>query len=183
VIELVECAEKHRWLLLEWRNSDAVARFMFQADPIPADVHDAWYTRLLERRERQGWLISMDGTPVGAGFISGLRREHRRADFGLYLADSSARGRGVGAAAVYLLSRHAFEHMALHKLSCEALSFNTGAIATYSKAGFEEEGVLREHIRRDGRWVDVHVFAMLEDEWLRRGPVVAGTLKERGLVA
>lgn len=183
MVELVECAAEHRGLLLEWRSSQAVARFMFESGAIPADVHDVWYTRLLERGDRRGWVIILDGAPVGAGFISGLRPEHRRADLGLYVADESVRGRGVGAAAIYLLGSQAFESMSLHKLTCEALSFNAAAITAYRKAGFTEEGVLRDHLFREGRWVDVHVFAMLEKQWAHRGPALATTLRERGVIA
>ena len=183
VIELVECSEEHRALLLGWRNSRVVARFMFASGEIPPSVHDAWYTRLLERVERQGWVITMDGTPVGAGFITGISPDHRRAEFGLYLAEESARGKGVGGAAVYLLSAQAFDVMGLHKLGCEALAFNSAGIATYRKAGFSEEGLLREHIYREGRWVDVHLFAMLEQQWTQHRPALAATLRDRELIA
>jgi len=183
VIDLVDCAEEHRWLLREWRNSDLVAPYMYDREPIPRDAHDRWYTRLLQRVDRRGWVITMDGTPVGACFITGHDPEHHRAIFGLYLADPSTRGRGVGGAAQYLLCEKAFDELRLHKLCCEALGFNEQAIAMYKKMGFVEEGVLREQLLRDEEWVDVHLLALFERAWSDQRDALAEELRERGLIS
>jgi UDP-4-amino-4,6-dideoxy-N-acetyl-beta-L-altrosamine N-acetyltransferase len=183
VIDLIDCAEEHRWLLLEWRNSDRVAPFMYDRDPIAAEVHDRWYTELLTRERRRGWVVTMDDKPVGAGFLSDHRAEHRRAEFGLYLADEATRGKGVGTAALYLLCEHAFTVMGLHKLCCEAFSFNEAAIAMYQKVGFGEEGVLRDHFLREGNWVHVHQLAMFENSWESRRAALSPKLKKRGLIS
>lgn len=169
--------------MLEWRNSDLVAPFMFQNETIPPEVHDEWYSRLLDQRGDRGWIITMDNRPVGAAFISGVDMDQRRADFGMYLADDSTRGKGVGRAALYFLCEYAFTTMELHKLCCEALSFNQAAIALYEKVGFEKEGVLRDHIFREGRWIDVHLLAMFEDRWAVQRGLLTPRLKELGLIA
>jgi UDP-4-amino-4,6-dideoxy-N-acetyl-beta-L-altrosamine N-acetyltransferase len=183
VIELVDCAEEHRWLLLKWRNSSMVAPYMYDRGPISEKVHDAWYSQLLKRDRRRGWVITMGEQPVGAAFITDHSPENRRASFGLYLADKSTRGRGVGTAAQYLLCEQAFDGLALHKLCCEAFSFNDAAVMMYKAVGFEEEGLLRDHYYRDGDWVHVHALAMLENTWADRREQLATNLKERGLIS
>ena len=94
--------------MLEWRNSERVAPFMLDPEQITAEVHDPWYSRLLDRQERRGWIITMAGRPVGAAFVSGIEAKNSRGEFGLYLADESTRGQGVGGAALYLLCEQAF---------------------------------------------------------------------------
>jgi RimJ/RimL family protein N-acetyltransferase len=69
----------------------------------------------------------------------------------------------VGRAALCLVCEYAFDEWQLHKLIGEALSFNTAAIALYARLGFTEEGILRDHLCRDGRWVDVRAMALFED--------------------
>jgi UDP-4-amino-4,6-dideoxy-N-acetyl-beta-L-altrosamine N-acetyltransferase len=166
MIELTDLAEEHRWQLLDWRNDPDVARYMYQSDPITREVHDAWFTRLLEAPDHLGWAVVMDGKPVGAAFVSRIDTGNRHAFWAFYLADPATRGRGVGSAVEYLVLEKAFTELRLHK-----------------QFGFVEEGLLREHRRRDGEWLDVHVLAMFEHEWAQRRPGFEEKLRARGLVA
>jgi UDP-4-amino-4,6-dideoxy-N-acetyl-beta-L-altrosamine N-acetyltransferase len=182
VIELVDCDESHRWLLHEWRNSEAVAPYMYDDKPISRETHDAWYSRLLQREGRRAWVVSMDDRPVGAAFVSGHSQENRRASWAFYLADQSTRGRGVGSAVEYYVLEHAFGDLGLNKLCCEVLSFNTGVLAMHKKFGFVEEGLLRDHWLRDGVWVHTHLLAMFADVWASRRVEFAEKLSARGLI-
>jgi len=182
MIDLIDCEESDRWLLHEWRSSDEVRPYMYDRAEISRETHDAWYTQLLRREGRMGWIIAMDGKPVGAAFVSQHDHENRRATWAFYLADPSTRGRGVGSAVEYLVLEHAFGELGLHKLCCEVLSFNTAVVAMHKKFGFVEEGRLRDHWYRDGEWVDTHVLAMFEDAWAERRKRFGEQLRSRGLI-
>ena len=43
--------------------------------------------------------------------------------------------------------------------------FNPRAKHVYERVGFVHEGILRDAIFREGRYVDVHRMAILADEW------------------
>jgi ribosomal protein S18 acetylase RimI-like enzyme len=58
-----------------------------------------------------------------------------------------ARGRGAGRALLETALAHARSH-GIHKVELEAWVDNARAIALYSGAGFEVEGVRRDHYRR-----------------------------------
>lgn len=183
MITLVELAEEHRWQVLDWRNDPDVTRYMYQSDPIPRHVHDAWFTSLLAAQDRKGWAVVMDGTPVGAAFVSDIDKGNSHASWAFYLADPSTRGRGVGSAVEYLVLEYVFNELKLHKLCCEVLSFNQAVVTMHKKFGFVDEGLLREHRRRDGQWLDVHVLAMFEGTWAELRTGFTEKLRGRGLVA
>ncbi len=44
-------------------------------------------------------------------------------------------------------------------------SLNTGGVKAYLKAGFQQEGVLRQACYRDGAYHDKIVMAILRPEW------------------
>jgi RimJ/RimL family protein N-acetyltransferase len=44
-------------------------------------------------------------------------------------------------------------------------SLNTGGVKAYKKAGFQQEGVLRQSCYRDGAYHDKIVMAILRPEW------------------
>ncbi len=182
-VTLIPFAPQFQDLVRTWRNLPEVARYMYTTDPIPADVHAAWFRRQMEGGDRRAWIIAMDDRPVGSAFISGINPENRHATWAFYLADPATRGQGVGGAVEYLVLEYAFGTLGLHKLCCEVLSFNAAVVAMHRTHGFEQEGVLREHYWRDGQWVDVHVLALSEGRWRQLREGFGAKLMARGLIA
>src|SRR5262245_44629576 len=97
---------------------------MLDNSGISRTVHDAWYTRLLQGGDRHGWVVTDDGRPVGACFLSAINATDRRGYFGMYVAEPASRGRGVGGASLRLLCDRAFTEHGLHKLCCQVLASN-----------------------------------------------------------
>ena len=60
-----------------------------------------------------------------------------------------------------------FERKNIRKLSCQVLSNNPTVMALHEKFGFEKEGVLKKHIKREDAYLDVHLFALFETDWPR----------------
>jgi RimJ/RimL family protein N-acetyltransferase len=101
------------------------------------------------------------------GYIS-LKRtasEDRRADFGIAIERDSW-DKGYGADATRTLLRFAFIEMNLHRVSLGVLDSNLRAQRSYQKCAFREEGRLREHRFRNGRWCDQILMGVLDREFL-----------------
>ncbi|WP_222710388.1 GNAT family N-acetyltransferase [Quadrisphaera setariae] len=77
-------------------------------------------------------------------------------------------GRGLGPDALEVLLRYAFDELGLHRVSLEVWAFSDRAIAAYRRAGFIEEGRLREVAFHAGTWHDHVLMAVLEHEWRGR---------------
>jgi UDP-4-amino-4,6-dideoxy-N-acetyl-beta-L-altrosamine N-acetyltransferase len=182
MVDLTSITPEDKLQLLEWRNDPSVSKYMYKTHQISRDEHEQWFHDLLSRDDRQGWIIRMDGSRVGAAFVHNIDQDNSRATWAFYLAEPSTRGRGVGSGAEFLVLDEVFVNMKLHKLCGEVLSFNQAVLALHRKFGFVEEGVLREHWRRDGEWVDVHIIAMFRDSWLSRRDEQADALRRRGII-
>jgi len=59
---------------------------------------------------------------------------------------------------------YAFEVLQVHKVSLEVLEYNERAIRTYERLGFQREGVHREDVYKDGRFVNVVRMSLLAGE-------------------
>ncbi|KAH7098097.1 acyl-CoA N-acyltransferase [Auriculariales sp. MPI-PUGE-AT-0066] len=75
-------------------------------------------------------------------------------------------GRGYGTEVMQWLLAHAFDHLGLHRIVLEVLEDNPRAIAVYKKVGFVEEGRHRKNNWLDGKWTDLLIMGILEQEWL-----------------
>lgn len=63
-----------------------------------------------------------------------------------------------------LLSVVAFDTLNLHRLFTETFAFRKEHIAILEKAGFQHEGVLREHVRKRNQWCDSILHGLLAEE-------------------
>lgn len=78
------------------------------------------------------------------------------------------KGRGLGHSAVRLLAELAFEQSKAHRFWLDLYETNSRALHLYESEGFSREGLLRDHVLRDGQWHSFIVMSLLEDEY-RRG--------------
>src|SRR5438093_1259822 len=60
--------------------------------------------------------------------------------------------------------RYGFDVLALNKISLDVLEYNTRALRIYERLGFQREGVHREDIYKDGRFVNVMRMSILARE-------------------
>jgi RimJ/RimL family protein N-acetyltransferase len=67
-----------------------------------------------------------------------------------------------------MLLRHCFETLNLNRVFLRVYGGNARARRSYQKAGFVEEGCMRQALYRDGRYDDVYIMSVLRSEWNSR---------------
>lgn len=153
-------------LIVRWRNSDAVRkRFIYQA-LFTAQSHENWIKTMVET----GRVIQMiicdlaSDMPLGSVYIRDIDRSHKKAEYGIFIGETQARGRGVGTAAAKLMLRYCFEEQGLHRIFLRVFADNRQAVRSYEKAGFRREGLLRDDVRIDGKYRDILWMAAIRPE-------------------
>jgi RimJ/RimL family protein N-acetyltransferase len=117
-----------------------------------------------------GFAIETLGDPpvlVGNVGLWGARPKDRCATLGIALGREHI-GRGYGTDAVRIIVGYGFREMGLHRIQLTVAPFNPAGIRAYQKAGFAEEGRLREAVLHDGRWYDEVLMSILDHEWAAR---------------
>lgn len=152
--------------IVEWRNSESVrSRFIYRGD-FTREIHLSWIKNMVETGKVVQMMIcdlATDGT-LGSVYIRDIDRTHSKAEYGIFIGEASARGRGVGTAAARMMVRYCFEEEKLHRIFLRVLSDNEVAIRSYLQVGFVKEALLREDVFLDGKYRDVILMGMLEDE-------------------
>jgi RimJ/RimL family protein N-acetyltransferase len=92
-----------------------------------------------------------------------LRR--RNTELGIVLGYPDMLSKGIGTEAIRLFLRVCFEELGLHRVGLRVLRANERGIRCYEKCGFKEEGSLREWHYSRGRWHDLVLMSILEDEY------------------
>lgn len=182
MIHLRDVQVQDRDMLLHWRNLPEVAKYMYTDHIITPEEHDAWFQRMPHDSTRRFWIIVCDGIDVGLVNIYGLDHQNRRCDWAFYVADPSARGKGVGSFVEYSILCYAFDELGLNKLCCEVLDFNEAVVSMHKSFGFQQEGLFREHIIKNGQPFDVVALSILRKEWEAKRPDIEARLRSKGLL-
>ncbi|MCD6513339.1 MAG: GNAT family N-acetyltransferase [Candidatus Odinarchaeota archaeon] len=102
---------------------------------------------------------------IGTIGLHGVDWISRNAELGITIWRKEYWNRGYGTDAMKLLLYYGFIFLNLHRIWLRVYSFNKRAIRAYEKIGFKMEGTLREHIFKNGQYVDVHIMGILRHEF------------------
>ena len=143
--------------IVNWRNSDAVRKNFIYQELFTRQGHEAWIRNMVDTGKVVQFMICnlSDHKALGSVYIRDIDRTHNKAEYGIFIGEADARGRGVGTAAAKLMLRYCFEEEKLHRVYLRALAGNARAVRSYEKAGFIQEGYLKEDVCIDGEYVDV----------------------------
>ncbi|MBP6609319.1 MAG: GNAT family N-acetyltransferase [Deltaproteobacteria bacterium] len=110
------------------------------------------------------WVIRERSTGERVGVTGLIDRGEGVAEVGFLLA-SAFHGKGYGIESLRLLCRFAFAEAGFRKLSATVTAGNAASKAVLQKAGFVQEGTLRESYLLAGRWQDDWLFGLLQREF------------------
>ncbi|KAJ2992554.1 hypothetical protein NUW58_g2122 [Xylaria curta] len=102
--------------------------------------------------------------PIGGLWITEAQFYQQRGLLGIRIS-TAHQNKGYGFEAVNWAMDWSFRWGGLHSLALGASLYNERAVAVYKKAGFKQEGVSREAVYRDRKWLDTVQLAILEHEW------------------
>lgn len=150
--------------IVAWRNTPEVRnRFLYRA-LFTRESHLAWVENMVDTGKVVQMIICdlQTDIPLGSVYIRDIDRISRKAEYGIFLGEASARGRGIGTAAAKLMLRYCFEEEKLHKVFLRVIADNKQAIRSYEKAGFVQEAYLKDEVFVDGAYLDILLMAVLE---------------------
>ena len=117
--------------------------------------------------EQQGrpvhWAIRTEDDYLigGCGFDGFQVGKTHRAEIGYWLAKPYW-GRGIMTAVVRRACEFAFAEFGLVKIVAHVFAENAASAKVLEKCGFRQEGYLRKHYLKDGKYRDARLFALLK---------------------
>lgn len=163
LIRKIEYSDTDR--IVRWRNQDAVRLRFIDQRLFTNASHEAWLKNYVETGRVKQFIICLrkEGTPdseenyepVGSVYFRDIDETHRKAEYGIFIGEEWARGKGVGSRTAKMMLQYGFETMHLHRIFLRVYADNKPAIRSYENAGFEREALLRDDVFTGGRFHDI----------------------------
>jgi len=136
--------------------------------PYPAGAAEQWIaTHPATWEARTG--VTFAVTDAGNGVLMGavgltIAPEHARGELGYWLGVSYW-NRGYCTEASRAVVDFGFTQLGLHRVQARYLTRNPASGRVMQKLGMKSEGVHRDAIRKNDRFEDLELYAVLADEW------------------
>ena len=152
--------------LVTWRNDPSISKYFFNVFPLSMAGQENWFEDLLGREDKRLFIIdTTEKVPIGTVGLDNIDFKNQRAEFGSLLIQPSHQGKGFALDATMTLLRFAFDHLNLNRIYLQVFNWNKPAIKLYLRCGFQEEGLLRQSVYKDGGFQDILLMAVLRDEF------------------
>lgn len=164
LVNFVNLSEPENENVRVWRNHESIRKWMYQEHEISRQEHSAFLAGLRDDTKNYYWLVKTAANEyVGVVSINRLDIANRNAYLGIY-ANPEVRVKGAGKLLIHCLKYIAFEFIKLHTLKLEVIATNERTVGFYRHSGFRDEGVLREFVYKESRWLDVFIMGMINGE-------------------
>ena len=179
--KLRELERKDLNVINKWRNNHELisllgAPFRY----INLDVDIKWFENYMANRGNaiRCAIISEDSEEI-IGLVSLVAIDflNQSAEFHIMIGDTGKQNKGAGTYAVKAMLYHAFYNMNLQRVELLVLDTNVRAKHLYEKCGFVFEGKKRKAKYKDGKFVDLLLYAALRDEIEKDDLIVPPPLK------
>jgi RimJ/RimL family protein N-acetyltransferase len=174
----MKAAQSVKWSLRKPEPRDAPALYSIKNDQQISSMLGGFNTgysiadieRWIEihngRTDEVLWIIADRTDDRCLGHVGLYKIDYRagNAEFAILLGDRELWGKGIGKAVTREVLDFAFKQLHLHRVYLTVLERNARAVKLYESLGFEREGCLRDAQFKDGAYLDLICFAIIEDK-------------------
>lgn len=149
--------------IIRWRNQDEVRKNFLYQKLFTEEVHIKWLNEMVFQGKVEQFIIydNEQEKPVGTVFLRDIDYINKKAEYGIFIGEKGARGKGIGSEAAKLIVKYGFENLNLHKIFLRVFATNQKAIHSYQKAGFEKEAYLKDEVLVNNKYEDIILMAKI----------------------
>ena len=164
---------------VEWFRDPEVRENLFLDRPVSMAEEEKWFEEHLKRGNDIIFCIeTKQGKYIGNIGIHRIDHKNRHAELGIFIGDKSYWNKGCGTEAIRLALRYAFDDLNMHKVYLTHFEGNERARRCYEKCGFVQEGVLRDHIFKHGRYHDHPMMSVINPRETGRASKLRASAKK-----
>lgn len=133
--------------------------------PVSKYEQEKWFESQMLNKNNLRFIIELEGKRIGLATITNIDWKNRKACHGIKLYGEDIKRKGLGTDAVVTIMKYAFEELQINKLYSTILEYNEASLRLFEKCGWEREGILKESVYKNNKYVNEIVIGILKEQY------------------
>ena len=165
-VELKRLTKNELELIMNWRMSDEVNRYLLTSPQLTMDGQYKWFEKLKDNKNEIWWIIWAADIPIGSMYFTNIDYENLRCyGPGWFIVEK----KHLDLKQIVALQRNCydfvFDVLRLNRLYGDVMTENKGVIQLVKLCGLEVEGELKQHVIKDGVFHDMTLVGLTREQW------------------
>lgn len=154
-------------IFLRWINDYEVNRFLIiDGRGLTLEKEKEFIKKSSKDKNVLRWSIyTKDGTHIGSTGLHDIDRKNLKATWGIFIGEKSYWGQGLGTDVLKTVLKYCFKKLKLNRVELGVFSFNPRGIRCYEKCGFKKEGVKKQAIKKNGKFINEIIMGITKSDY------------------
>ncbi len=149
---------------VKWVNDKANNKYLHYDLPLEYEKTLVWFEKNKNATNRYDAVIEYNNKPVGLIGLLGIDSKNSKAEYYVLLGESDCQGKGIASKATKLLLKCAFDELKLNKIYAYVEKDNLASNILLQKNNFKQEGLLRNDLFHNEKYVDRCLYGYIKGE-------------------
>ena len=163
-ITITAFPEEELSAIAKWRSDGDVNRYIRRGYTTLGEVRK-WYREYFSSEANRLLGILVDDQLIGYCTIEHINLNDKKCEVGALNGEKDYWHKGIGSAVVREILKRAFTELGIHRVEAVIHADNVASIHCFARAGFHLDGTLRDAKYRNGKYIDLLLYSLLDSEW------------------
>lgn len=147
-------------LIVDWRNQEWVRKNYLYREDFTLEGQQKYFHNKIETGEAIQFIVceKETGRPVGCTVLNEFDFENGSAEYGMFLGEADAAGRGYSPEMVRLTLAYAFEELGMKRVYCRIFTDNLPSVRGCERGGFQIAETIPQAECSDGTRKDMYLL-------------------------
>lgn len=163
-VQLRNILPEDKDILFEMINDETINEFTVGTSKgVSYEQHCAWFESISNEKNKERYMIIHNGDTVGTLILDNIDYCNSQVAISIKLLNS--RGKGIGTCATKIILDYIFNEKNMNRVHASILEYNMSSRKMVEKLGFIQEGIRRQAVRKNGKYVDLVLYSLLKGEY------------------
>ena len=153
-------------LILRWRTSKVVTKYMNTNPKLTLEGQEKWLTSIKSDNNVCHWLIEVDSSPAGLIYLIDIDWENKNTSWGYYIGELKLRSFPLAISLEASLYDYCFDVLEFNEVHNEVFKLNDGVVKLHTLLGNKVIKIGKNEVEKEGVKYDIVHLSIEKEEWL-----------------